>query len=42
MSTSAAEATKKRGRQTKDEASGLLNQFQDQLIKAIGTQPISI
>ena len=42
MSAPGTEGNKKRGRKTKDEASELLSKYQDQLLKAIGSKPITL
>ena len=40
LSTGAPVSAKKRGRKAKDESSELLATYQDQFLKAIGTEPI--
>jgi hypothetical protein len=40
LSTGAPESAKKRGRKAKDEAAEIVATYQDQLYKAIGTEPI--
>ena len=42
MSAPGTEGNNKRGRKTKDEASELLSKYQDQLLKAIGSKPITL